>query len=196
MRKSQEFLSLALQATGTHQQRSFDSDLLSEAKVDFGVSKSAVQELLDRKNWTTTSRPQVIVNARQNRSGNLTVKWYPAVTADTLPQLLAQTGCADVADLEFDPKFLGWCASTEAAGGLSYRPGNEIMWFRGAHQLKPAIFEEKRDVLAPLLFGLKARYEELLADLGDELTIVQATTFTPIMKDGFLSDWKLQEPGY
>jgi hypothetical protein len=195
MKKSQEFLAIAKQVAGERKKHTFLRSLLIEADDEYGVCQNAIKELLNQKNWTVQSRPRVVVSGRLNQSGNFTVRWYPTASYGSTVERVGQIVVDDRSDLEFDEAFLGRCWWTEAAGGSPYRPANELMWFRGASGLSPAVFEEHADILAPLSFGLKARYEELLDDIGQQVQITNATSFVVKMENDLLSDWDLAEAG-
>lgn len=191
MTQSKEFLSVALLAAGEDKGHPFLGKLFYEAEEDFGVSSGAVEALMDVKNWSVQSRPKIIVLARENQSGNLTVRWYPVITVHQPPRYTSQIWTAELSELEFDRSYLGQCEGTEMTGGMPYRPLNEIMWFSHVRDLYRSQNEVKSEITTSLLYGVKARYSELLADIGKKLEIKRASEFVPVFTKGRVSGLKL-----
>ncbi|WNK01072.1 hypothetical protein L2D14_06515 [Thalassospiraceae bacterium LMO-JJ14] len=191
MTQSNKFLLDALLAAGEDKKHPFLSRLFQEAEDDFGVCSGAVKELMDEKNWSVKRRPKIIVVARENQSGNLTVRWYPLKSVNQPTRYKSQISIEKLSELEFEESYLGQCEGTEMTGGMPYRPLNEIMWFRQFRDLCRSRNEVKSEITASLLHAVEARYLELLDSIGKKLVIKQASEFVPIYKNGWVSDLEL-----
>ncbi len=163
MTNSQRFLDIANELV-SHKTSREVKDRLKEARGDFGVLQGNVDALLDKKNWTV-ERPSIRVRANINQAGSLTVRWLPTV---------GQFEAKHESDFEFDSWFLGKVVlANEPYAGA--RPRGELMWFRNLHWAV-RLDEDgcHRAATLAVLYGIKARYEELLAQLRNKMTITSA----------------------
>jgi hypothetical protein len=161
---SQHFLDIADGLISSKETSPAVRDWLEEAQGDFGVSRSNVDALLDKKNWTV-EKPQIRVEADINQSGSLAVRWLPTI---------GQFEAKQPSDFEFENWFLGQVVLANQPN-WGTRPRGELQWFR---KVPRSLFfaddaNSKVAVLA-IVYGIKARYEELLAQLGAALTITNA----------------------
>lgn len=168
---SRDYLVLARRLVG---QGSLLMDLSSDEFFDYAVHDRYVGYLLDPENWAHPNRrPRVFVHSRMNQSGNLEVRWGSNPIRIFFPE-------------DFDPGMA--LAATSRANG-SLRPIGELMWVSGFQSIvaearwrpSESAFEQA------IVFGYKARLDELVREIGSKVDVVGALTLNFQYDDGFLS---------
>ncbi|TPK99038.1 MULTISPECIES: hypothetical protein [unclassified Mesorhizobium] len=163
MTNSQHFLDIANELAGRAMSPDV-RDLLKEARGDFGVLQGNVNALLNKKNWSV-ERPRIRVQADINQAGSLSVWWLPTI---------GEFEAKHESDLEFDGRFL-FQVVHRVQPNFGARPAGELMWFRRLHWgLRLAGDTGERAATLAILYGIMARYEELLAQIRNEVTITCA----------------------
>lgn len=135
---------------------------------DFDIDAANLATILDPQNWSDevraeNRRPRVFIDSWVNQAKNLTVRWASNSKGIFFPD-------------DFDFRALQGTAA-EAASGM--RPRGELMWVKGfwhkvtrvRHGLMEAPIEKA------LLYGYKARLDELIGEIGQKLDLVGAVTF-------------------
>lgn len=129
---------------------------------DFGTHRSHVQRLLDPDNWSRRvidagRKPRVFIEAYLNRSGNIEVRsiggWEYGIYFDN----------------DFTKQFLDQ-ATLDHQG--DYRSLGELMWIRGFSNLVCEARMGKSPVAKTVLFGFKARLDELIVEISKKVNVV------------------------
>ncbi|TIS90597.1 hypothetical protein [Mesorhizobium sp.] len=190
MTNSQHFLDIANELVGRKTSPEV-KDRLKVARGDFGVLQGNVDALLNKKNWTV-ERPSVRVGAEINQAGSLTVWWVPTI---------GKFEAKHESDLEFDGRFL-FQVVHKVPPNFGARPVGELMWFRKLHWVVRLDGDAcDRAATLAILYGIKARYEELLVQIRNEMTITSADPMRlyKMDEDGIRwsldSEAKLDNPG-
>lgn len=129
--------------------------------VDFGVDRNHVEELLDPKSWNDVlihegRKPRVFLDAYVNQSGNAEIRCLGGSQRILFKK-------------DFDWEYFAH-ATSEAYG--SHRSLGELAWFKGYDTLRTAVVMKKCPVSKAILFGFKARLEELRRQLAAEVELV------------------------
>ncbi|RWD02068.1 MAG: hypothetical protein EOS58_22650 [Mesorhizobium sp.] len=134
-----------------------------QAQNGFGGLPESIDMLLDRKNWTA-AKPQIRVFSTINRKNFFVVRWVPTVgTYDARTQ----------ADLEFEHDFVRQVEIAEGIGSSV----NLLVWFREPPVVLPSSrANSSHTAVLSIAAGLKARYEELLDELRQHLSVTSATS--------------------
>lgn len=163
MTNSQYFLEIANELIGRKTAPEL-RDWLTEAQGDFGVLRANVDALLSKQRWTA-ERPRIRVQADINQSGSLMVWWRPTI---------GEFEAKHESDFEFEGRFL-YRVVHQVRPNFAARPPGELLWFR---KLRWGVRLQgdagERAATLAVLYGIKARYEELLAQIGRELDITSA----------------------
>lgn len=135
--------------------------ILEYDRVDFGVNRSHVEELLDPRSWNDIliqegRKPRVFLDAYVNQSGN------------------AEIRCLGGSQGIFFKKDFDWEYFSNATLGAygSNRSLGELAWFKDYSTLCTAVFMNKSPVAKAILFGFKARLEELRRQLATGVELV------------------------
>lgn len=149
---------------------------------DDEVADRVVARLMDRANWSDNvirqnKRPRVFIDARINQSRNLSVRWAEGVNGIFFPE-------------DFDPQMLH---GIQEGAWANYRSGGELMWVKGFGDLtfRAGADRECATVEKALLFGYKARLDELISTLARSLDVVGAMTIKFSYMRKRVSDAKL-----
>src|SRR5690606_6046873 len=122
-------------------------------------------------------RPRVFIDARINQSRNLSVRWAEGVNGIFFPE-------------DFDPRML---QGIQEGAWANYRSEGELMWVKGFGDLtlRAGADRESATVEKALLFGYKARLDELISTLARSLDVVGAMTIKFSYMRKRVSDAKL-----
>ncbi|TPK36356.1 hypothetical protein [Mesorhizobium sp. B2-5-3] len=163
MTNSEHFLQIAASIADADAVPELSTGCLRQARDGFGGVPESIDVLLDRKNWTA-AKPQIRVFATINRKNSFVVRWVPTVgTYDARTQ----------ADLEFDHYFVREVEMAEGIGSSI----NLLVWFREPPVILPSSrANSSRTAVLSIAAGLKARYEELLDRLRQDLLVTSATS--------------------
>lgn len=137
--------------------------ILDSEVVDFGVHRGHVDQLLDRRNWSATvvrdgRKPRVFIDAYVNRSNNLEIR--------------SVGGCQKIYfEDDFTRPFLR--EATSGHYGV-HRSVGEIMWIKDFGGLQWIAIHRNSPVAKALLFGFKARLDEVIAEISAEMDVVGA----------------------
>lgn len=136
--------------------------MISWDDFDFGTHRSHVQRLLDPDNWSRRvveagRRPRVLIEAYLNQGGNIEVRsiggWEHGIYFDN----------------DFTKQFLD--QATLGHQG-DHRSLGELMWIRGYSNLVSEAARSKSPVAKTVLFGFKARLDELIAEISEKVDVV------------------------
>lgn len=144
---------------------------------DFGIHSYHVQRLLDPNNWSMRvvdagRRPRVFIEAYWNRRGNIEVRsiggWEYGIYFDN----------------DFTKQFLNE-ATLDHQG--YHRCLGELMWIRGFSKLVGEASRRKSPVAKTVLFGFKARLDELIAEISEKVDVVGYMSMTFLWKRNRIS---------
>ncbi|TPL06865.1 hypothetical protein FJ938_12695 [Mesorhizobium sp. B2-4-14] len=137
--------------------------ILEYDRIDFGVDRSHVERLLDRASWDDalvreSRKPRVFLDALVNQRGNAEIRCLGGSQ-----------------EILFKKDFASeyFTQATSAAYG-AHRSLGELAWFRDYSTLCSAVVWNKCPVAKAILFGFKARLEELRRQLAAEVEVVGA----------------------
>ncbi|MEX0409330.1 hypothetical protein ABGN05_27180 [Aquibium sp. LZ166] len=158
-----DYLALARKRARNNKVRYDLAWMLQRDHFDYGIHRAYVGELLDPQNWNANflaqgRKPRVFIDAYRNMRGNVEVR-----------SIGGQCGIYFQAD--FTPSFINH-ATSGAYGG--YRSPGEIMWIKDFDLLRMLAIDQRDPVAKALLFGLKARLDELIAEISSVLDVVGA----------------------
>lgn len=165
---SRDYLEMARQLVGS---REFWLDLSSDGFFDHAVHDRYIGYLLNPDNWAHADRPpRVFVDVYLNKSRNLEVRWGSGPRGIFFAE-------------DFDP-LMAVNATSGARGSL--RPIGELMWiqsfgFVAANACWPSPLTEAEQAI---LFGYKARIDELVREINEAVDVVGAMTIDFEYEDG------------
>lgn len=139
--------------------------MLNAEHFNFGVHDRHVEQLLDRQNWSglaikASRKPRVFIEAHWNQSGNIEVRSIGG----------------DSHGIYFEEDFSRDFLQEALAGHLRHhRSTGEIAWLWKFHNLIAAVLAGRSPVLKALLFGFKARLDELVREISAEIDVIGFT---------------------
>jgi hypothetical protein len=130
---------------------------------DFGVHRSHVDQLSDPDSWNASvvrdgRKPRVFIDAHVNQSENVEIR-----------------SIGGRYKIYFDDDFT-WAFLNEATVGHygPHRSVGEIMWMRNFSYVRYLAIHQKSSVAKALLFGFKARLDELIREISAHMNVVGA----------------------
>lgn len=152
-------------------------------RFSYGVHEETVSRLLNPENWSEqvhleNRRPRVFVDTRINQAGNLSVRWARGAHSIFFP-------------MDFEFRMLQGTADGFIAGE---RSNGELMWVQG---FRERIWRARQDtpgatVEKALLFGYKARLDELISKLSTTVDVIGAITLEFVYMGNRLADVGLE----
>lgn len=135
--------------------------ILEYDRVDFGVDRKHVEELLDPRSWNDVlihegRKPRVFLDAFVNQSGNAEIRCLGGSQRILFKK-------------DFDWEY--YARATSGAYGANRSVG-ELAWFTDYHTLCTAVVMNKCPVAKAILFGFKARLGELHRQLASAVELV------------------------
>lgn len=178
MNLSDGFLFLAKQNQEQAEMPDAIRSMITTAERGYGINEGNYKEFLSKRNRIAGVVPKIVLYARCNQSGNLQVTWRSAaerVYNTALPdeEVAQETG--------FVPEYLRYCDTVGAYA--SYRPANELIWFRQFGTLTGLNAMAPDSPFVALAFGLQAAYESFCRELSKSCEIVSAPRLEVEFKD-------------
>lgn len=130
---------------------------------DFGVHRKHVDQLLDRDNWSAAviregRKPRVFIDAYVNQSVNVEIR-----------------AVGGRYGIYFETDFARHFLREAKAGHYGpHRSAGEIMWIRGFGDVCFMALHRKSPAAKALLFGFKARLDELIREISARMDVVGA----------------------
>jgi hypothetical protein len=129
----------------------------------FGVHKDHVDQLLDPDSWSASvtedgRKPRVFLDAYVNQKGNVEIR-----------------SIGGHYRIYFEDDWHWHFLSETTAGHYGpHRSLGEVMWMRDFDRLYGSVIRNRNPVAKALLFGFKARLDELIRDISARIEVVGA----------------------